>query len=524
MPGFRAFDDSRLANIELGDTLETIAARERAAGNPITAEDIAAFNWGATDPAQVQELMRDELGARARVSETEFALSPDDTARNPLRIPEPYAQTGFAMERTHTLRVRRRTCPPQFVGCCALSSLTFGFNSSFVRPEVVESLGAVEALIAKDPATLLFVFGHTDPVGDAAYNKRLSERRAWAVYSFILNDAEAWETLYNHPDEDWGVAVLQEILADLGHDPGAIDGEMGPNTRSAMRAFLGLPEDASVKNDATFRKQLFAAYMGGKHDIEIGADRFLGHGHMGCGEYNLLQDGEVANERNRRVVIYAFHRERPPNLPCAYDDSRPCERHFVDRDKRYTPGFACSFYDSLAGACPGEGRRHQRVYLLDRAGYAIPNCPFRALDGDTVIMEGTTDGGGVVVLPDSAPDIVRFEWAHAPGAAEGFLFCHAYRVRAPAPATENGVAVRLKNLGFMNEALEEADRCFEAFFGLARAARPSEWASAIEKWHGTGDPTHILSSSQGAGEEPGEDPPDGDPDDYPEGWFDDCEG
>lgn len=495
------------ATIEEGDTLETIARRAREQGNDITAEDISLFNWGAREPEHVQEHLRDELGARKRASPMEFVLSPEDEPRAPLRLPEVYEQDGFATAKTHTIHIRTRNCGDQFIGCTSLPSITFPFDSSFIRPAVAESLGAVEELIARNPESKLMVFGHTDAVGSTRYNKRLSERRAWSVYAFILNDTAAWETLYNHPDEDWGVAVIQEILADLGHDPGAIDGDMGPATRAQMRAFLGLPEGAPVKNDAAFRAKLFAAYMGGKHDIRIGKDRFLDPGHMGCGEFNRLNDVDAADARNRRVTIYAFNPDRPPRLPCAHDDTRPCERQLVDTVHRHQPGFACSFYDSLAGHCPGEGKRCLRVHLLDVHGHAIPNCPFRVRVGDNVIVEGNADADGLAELPDSVPHTVAIDWDRPKraGAPPGsFRFSQSYVVSVSAPQTRSGCAVRLKNLGYAGDSLEDSRAAFAEEF-ISHFDTPLDaLARDIDLWHRTGDPGHIRRAAPAPPPDPGD--------------------
>lgn len=526
MPVFRPYAQAETAKVQDHDTLDSIAQRASADGKTITAEDISQFNWGTSEPEYVQELMRDELGARARISPMEYALMPGDQPREALRVPDPYEQDGFSTERTHTLRVRSKSCPPQFIGCCSLPSITFPFDSSFVRPEVADTLGEVEALIAQQPDSKLMVFGHTDAVGSESYNKRLSERRAWSVWAFILNDVAAWETLYNHPDEDWGVAVLQEILTDLGHDPGAIDGDMGPATRGAMRSFLGLPEDAPVQNNAGFRAQLFAAYMGGKHDIEIEQDRFLSPGHMGCGEFNLLVDDEAANARNRRVTIYAFHKDRPPNLPCAYDDTAPCLRQSVDLSHRHQTGFSCSFYDSLAGHCPGEGKRLLDVYLLDLKGYAMPNCPFRAYKDDTVFAQGVTDGSGLAILPDSVPHIVQIDWGVPlkPGSGKnGFRFSRPYVVSVSAPQTTSGCAVRLENLGFLGDAYD--DRCADvlSFFGSAAMAGPDSFLDDIDRWHSTGSPSHIGWNAAEAYVDGDGEPPDVEEDPWYEGDEDDPE-
>lgn len=183
MPAFKAFNEAREAIIEARDTLETIAERERTEGNNISQDDIGLFNWGTSEPEHIQELMRDELGARERLSPMEFTLSPEDEPREPLRVPEIFEKDGFATEQTHTVRIKSKTCEDQFIGCCSLPSITFPFDSSFIRPTVADNLGAVEDLVTKKSDSKLMVFGHTDAVGSEGYNKRLSERRAWSVYA-----------------------------------------------------------------------------------------------------------------------------------------------------------------------------------------------------------------------------------------------------------------------------------------------------------------------------------------------------
>jgi outer membrane protein OmpA-like peptidoglycan-associated protein len=353
--GFDRRDNARRYVPQEGDTLERIAERERAAGNPVTWQEIARFNWGTDDPHEVDACLRDELGCRKRDAANHYVISTEDEPRSELLIPVAFKKAGLALGKTYTLRVRRKQCPEQFLGCCSLPGVTFALNKSFLRPSVIERLRPLETLARAHPEAKIMIFGHTDAVGGELHNKRLSERRAWSVHAFITNDVAAWETLYNRSDESWGVPALQEILEALGHDPGVFDGVWGPRTRAAVRAFLGLPEGAAVQNDAAFRARLFAAYMAGKHEIDLPPARFMELGYMGCGEFNPIEDSPGAREANRRVTFYLFHPARLPNLPCAFNDVAPCKKQMVSLEARHKASFRCSFYDSWAKSCPGEG-------------------------------------------------------------------------------------------------------------------------------------------------------------------------
>lgn len=283
--GFDTRANAKKYQAQEGDTLAKIAERECAAGNNLTWQDIARFNWGTDDPKEINIFFRDELGARLRDADNNFVISADDTPTGELLIPVRFKKQGLAPDKTHKLALKATPVPPtQFLQCCAVPGITFETDKSFVRPIVVGALQELDKIAKENPDAKIMIFGHTDKVGDDIYNKKLSERRAKSVYAFITDDVDTWEQLYNQ--ESWGVATIQAILLELGHDPGPIDGIMGSQTEDAMRDFLGVPPNTPVKNDAPFRKKLFAAYMTGIRDVEISVDRFMEPKHMGCGEYN----------------------------------------------------------------------------------------------------------------------------------------------------------------------------------------------------------------------------------------------
>jgi len=377
-----------------GDTLQSIAERESAAGNSITWQEIAQYNWGTQDEDEVEALLRDELGTRFRNADNKFEMSGDDEPRNELKIPQRFNHSALSLKKSYQIRVRKKQSPKQFLGCTALPSITFGFDSSFINPAVVDYLSELENLAKEHPQAKIMVFGHTDATGDEMYNKCLSERRAWSAYAFIVNDVDAWETLYSHKDENWGVPVIQTVLADLGHDPGSIDGDLGPNTYSAMRSFLDIPDNAHVKNNEAFRKRLFAAYMSGKHNIDLPKERFMEPGYMGCGEFNPIEDKKEESERNRRAIFYLFDSSRIPKIPCEFANNKNCVKQFVSLESRYQKNFACSFYDSLSANCeiPVESLT-LKIRLYDSFSVPIPYAPYKlVLNSEKICGEADENG------------------------------------------------------------------------------------------------------------------------------------
>ncbi|HEY3518954.1 MAG TPA: peptidoglycan-binding protein, partial [Gammaproteobacteria bacterium] len=85
------------------------------------------------------------------------------------------------------------------------------------------------------------IFGHGDPVGDDDLNKRLSGRRAAAVYGLLTRTVEVWEDLYSNKQrfasscagDDWGIRSLQLMLNELPADTAEDDATERSATASA---------------------------------------------------------------------------------------------------------------------------------------------------------------------------------------------------------------------------------------------------------------------------------------------------
>ena len=68
------------------------------------------------------------------------------------------------------------------------SEVSFDFNSSALKPAFTRTLRKVADILQRYPRTTIRIIGHTDNVGSAAYNQRLSEDRANSV-AWSLEDA-----------------------------------------------------------------------------------------------------------------------------------------------------------------------------------------------------------------------------------------------------------------------------------------------------------------------------------------------
>jgi outer membrane protein OmpA-like peptidoglycan-associated protein len=82
--------------------------------------------------------------------------------------------------------------------------LLFAVNSDEVRESAHDTLAKVAELISVYDDRQVLIIGHSDAVGDAAYNKQLSERRAELVKQFFVDNFEVEEDRLS--TQGWGEA------------------------------------------------------------------------------------------------------------------------------------------------------------------------------------------------------------------------------------------------------------------------------------------------------------------------------
>lgn len=71
-------------------------------------------------------------------------------------------------------------------GRVAVYGITFDFNKATIRPEAAPVLDKVRGMLAADAELRITIEGHTDSVGQAAYNQKLSADRADAVKTWLI--------------------------------------------------------------------------------------------------------------------------------------------------------------------------------------------------------------------------------------------------------------------------------------------------------------------------------------------------
>ena len=73
------------------------------------------------------------------------------------------------------------------LGCgSVIPGIRFDFASATIRPESAAVLQSLHDGLARDKSARIDIEGHTSSEGDAAYNRKLSERRAQAVVDELV--------------------------------------------------------------------------------------------------------------------------------------------------------------------------------------------------------------------------------------------------------------------------------------------------------------------------------------------------
>ncbi len=424
--------------------------------------------------------------------------------------PDPWAQNVHAATTTskekNTIRLGIKP-----VACWRLNNCRFQFGCSFVMPEAKAEFGSLQTLRSQFEGAPLSVFGHADPVGDDAFNKDLSGRRALAIYGILTRDVARWESLYASPlgADSWKDSEIDTMLAAVGFP------HTSSNRADAIRAFQqadGTLTPDGVCGPAT-RARLFLKYMDYLCPFTVPKSGFLGGGAdsglkgdvQGCSEFNPLlvfsqaendaynaaadkSERDSENSVNRRVLVLLFEPGTlipPDKWPCprTSESTAGClRRMWSDATTRRNPQaerrvfedtqntFGCRFYHRLNTDSPCEcasgGKVWISIQLLDENQKPIPNAPYKlTINGATT--DDKADSKGVFTKYISASD--------SGGTLEssGRKYKLAFQ-NLPPVADLKGMQLRLSNFGYncgltngaMNPETEAALRTFQSLHGL----------------------------------------------------------
>ena len=80
-------------------------------------------------------------------------------------------------------------------GSVNVHDIYFEFDKAYLRPESKTTLDNIAGQLKKNPRIKLEIRGHTDNIGEIAYNQKLSEKRADAVMEYFIKSGISPERL-----------------------------------------------------------------------------------------------------------------------------------------------------------------------------------------------------------------------------------------------------------------------------------------------------------------------------------------
>lgn len=228
-----------------------------------------------------------------------------------------------------------------------LTGLLFETDKTFLLPVAMHGIRGLVDYYKAHPNAKVVVTGHTDTVGDAAYNRSLSDERAASVIHFLQDDVDPWLACYQGSphSKTWGTREDQHMLGAITDDTGRpfyegpVHGQLGAATRDAVTRFQtarGLAVDGQPGPET--RRALCTDYMqlDGTTLPETASVEKLG-----CGENHpeVPTPDSTDEPANRRVEIFLFDGPIEPPKPgtcpgggCAYPEWKKSADDTVDFD------------------------------------------------------------------------------------------------------------------------------------------------------------------------------------------------
>lgn len=158
---------------------------------PSRAFDAYTHNVAATVSATVGLAVR--FGSKKKTSP-----APTETLIPTIQVVHDTVVVKETVHETQTVVVRDTVYmqPPQPAELARISALAlFDTDKAVLRPEALPELDKVAEWFAAHPNAKAVIEGHTDSTASAAYNQLLSERRALAVWTYLVSKGVAPDRL-----------------------------------------------------------------------------------------------------------------------------------------------------------------------------------------------------------------------------------------------------------------------------------------------------------------------------------------
>ncbi|MGI9502374.1 MAG: OmpA family protein, partial [Geminicoccaceae bacterium] len=200
--------NAALASVKAEDLLEGSDGAAREAASVLSADTEAVLDGWVPRPSPPRDELPDELIAVVATESVQASpvveppVVEEINAPQPEAAEEPAAPAINLASLTTDLPASERQSAEQLLGVLKAEKdlrglsmtvpgeLLFAVNSEQIEPAAFDALSNVARLVNLYDQRDVLIVGHTDAVGDAGYNQRLSERRAELVREFFVENFE----------------------------------------------------------------------------------------------------------------------------------------------------------------------------------------------------------------------------------------------------------------------------------------------------------------------------------------------
>jgi len=180
--------ESRLQNSELQKMAERV--REKAEAASREAEETAEALRRAEQEKEAAQERAEQALEQSEEAQSEAERMRAEAERIRREADEMRERRKAELDRMQQalskIAEARRT-PMGIVIDLGQDSFLFDFDKATLRPENREILSRIAGVLLASRGYRLYVYGHTDDVGSAEYNRKLSERRANAVKKYLVD-------------------------------------------------------------------------------------------------------------------------------------------------------------------------------------------------------------------------------------------------------------------------------------------------------------------------------------------------
>lgn len=361
--------------------------------------------------------------------------------------------------------------------------LHFDTDKAFLLPMSIPGIRGLRRFYDQHPGLTVLVNGHTDLVGDAAYNRQLSDERAASVAAYLMNRVDDWMQWYRSsiPSKRWSIIEDQHMLSTL-HDAsdtpyysGPITGIADLATRSATTRFQtdnGLAVDGEL-GDQT-RRALVTKYMELEGTTLPASATLVTHG---CGLFHPVDQTAQADQGNRRVEIFLFDGpvDPPARTPCP---APGCPEY---------PQWVAQLTEDVDLCKPVKSGR-LRVRVFDSFAQPLASVACKLFADGKELFAGNTDAQGFVQTGDlELPDRCQVKWTTAstmPDSDDLLIYTLDAFVNLDAQSDDDAVRMRLSNLGYrFGDTMRDDIQAFQRERGLAETGEVADVKDKLAEIH-----------------------------------------